>query len=194
MRKLIVWNMVSLDGHFEGPAPWEIEWFEFGWGEELERFSLEQEKEVDSLLFGRRTYEGMAAHWSSAEGEIARFMNEVPKVVFSRTLTTAEWNNSRIVSTPAEAEVAHLKELPGRDLFIFGSGELTDSLRRANLVDEYRIALNPILLGRGNRFFRDMDERLRLDLIEARPLTTGVVILRYGRRSEGGALLPGAGR
>ena len=79
MSKLIMWNLMTLDGMFEGKQPWDLEWHEFAWGDELKNFSLEQAQEADALLFGRRTYEGMAAHWSTQAGEIADFMNAVPK-------------------------------------------------------------------------------------------------------------------
>lgn len=181
MRKLIVWNMVTLDGYFEGPKPWEIDWHEYVWGEELERFSLDQAQEVGALLFGRVTYEGMASYWSTATGEIAEFMNSIPKVVFSNTLETAEWNNTRLMTGRAEEEVARLKQEPGKDLFIFGSGNLTGSLTSHGLVDEYRIGLNPLVLGGGTPMFKPSDQRMRLKLLEARPLQSGIVLLRYER-------------
>lgn len=181
MRKLIVWNMMTLDGFFEGPNPWEIDWHEYVWGDELERFSLAQGEEAGALLFGRRTYEGMAAHWTSAEGEVAEFMNTIPKLVFSNTLEAVEWRNTRLVRGRAEDEVPRLKEEEGKDLFIFGSAELTDALTKRNLVDEYRIGLNPLLLGGGNPLFKPSDARTRLQLLEARPTASGVVILRYQR-------------
>lgn len=181
MRKLIVWNMMTLDGFFEGPNPWEIDWHEYVWGDELEAFSLAQGQEAGAVLFGRKTYEGMAAHWMSAEGEVAEFMNEIPKLVFSNTLEAAEWRNTRLVRGRAEDELPRLKEESGKDLFIFGSAELTDALTQRGLVDEYRVALNPLLLGGGNPLFKPSDARIRLQLLEARPMATGVVILRYGR-------------
>lgn len=181
MRKVIVWDLMSLDGYFEGRKPWEIDWFEYVWGPELERFSLEQAKEVGTLLFGRRTYDGMAAFWSNATGEIADFMNSVPKVVFSNTLESATWNNSRLVNGRAEDEVVRLKQEEGKDLFIFGSAELADSLTRRGLIDEYRIGMNPLVLGGGNPLFKPNEERLRLKLLEARPMQSGVVLLRYAR-------------
>jgi dihydrofolate reductase len=181
VRKVIVWNMVSLDGFFEGQKPWDIDWFEYVWGEELERFSLDQAKEVGTLLFGRRTYEGMSSYWSTAKDEIAEFMNAIPKVVFSNTLQAAEWNNTQLAKGRAEDTVGRLKQEAGKDLFIFGSADLTDSLTKSGLVDEYRIGLNPILLGRGNPMFKPSDERIRLSLLEARPLKSGVVLLRYQR-------------
>src|SRR5688572_4065389 len=109
MRKLIVWNMMTLDGFFEGPNPWEIDWHEYVWGDELNRFSLDQGREAGALLFGRKTYEGMAAYWTSAEGEadgeVAGFMNGVRKYVFSNTLDAAGWQNTRLVTGRAEDEV-----------------------------------------------------------------------------------------
>ena len=95
--KLIVWEMMTLDGYIEGRKPWEIDCHEYVWSEELERFSLEQAKEIGTLLFGRRTYNGMADYWSTATGDITEFMNSLPKVVFSNTLETATWNNARLV-------------------------------------------------------------------------------------------------
>ena len=179
MRNLIMWNMVTLDGFFEGPKSWDLDWHEYVWGEELERFSLEQSESADMLLFGRVTYEGMAAYWSSAEGEIAEFMNKVPKVVFSRTLERADWNNTRLVKAGAEEEVAKLKQQPGKDMYIFGSAELCATLMRGGLIDEYRLGINPIILGGGNPLFKPMPDRMRMKLLEARPLRSGCVILRY---------------
>ena len=95
--RLIMWNLVTLEGFFEGPKKWDLDWLEYVWGDELEQLSLEQGKTADALLFGRVTYEGMAAYWPSAKGEVADWMNSVPKVVFSRTLAKADWNNTRLV-------------------------------------------------------------------------------------------------
>jgi len=109
MRRVIVWNMLTLDGYFEGPNPWEIDWHEYVWGEDLERFSLDQAQEVGAMLFGRKTYEGMADYWTIATGEVAEFMNNIPKVVFSNTLETAGWSKTRLVKGSAEEEIARLK-------------------------------------------------------------------------------------
>jgi len=181
MRNVIVWDMMTLDGYFEGRKPWEIDYHEYVWGPELERFSLDQAKEVGTLLFGRKTYQGMEAYWSKATGDIAAFMNSVPKVVFSNTLEAATWNNSRLVKGRAEDEVVRLKQEPGRNLFIFGSADLVDTLTKQGLIDEYRIGLNPLVLGGGNPLFKPNEEQLRLKLLEARPMQSGVVLLRYAR-------------
>jgi dihydrofolate reductase len=99
--------------------------------------------------------------------------------VFSRTLESADWDNSRLVKTNAEQEVARLKQQPGKDLFIFGSADFSSALMKAGLIDEYRLGLNPILLGGGNPLFKPMPERMRMKLLEARPLESGCLILRY---------------
>lgn len=174
-----MWNLVTLDGFFEGPKSWDIDWHDSVWGEELEQYSMEQAKSTDLLLFGRVTYEGMAAYWPSAKDKIADFMNRVPKVVFSRTLKKAEWNNTRLVKESAEKEVAKLKQQPGKNMFLFGSAKLAASLARHGLIDEYDICLTPVVLGGGNPLFKANPERMKLKLLEARPLKSGGVILRY---------------
>jgi len=174
-----MWNLVTLDGFFEGRKSWDIDWHDSVWGEELERFSAEQAKSIGMLLFGRVTYQGMASFWQKEKGEIADFMNRVPKVVFSKTMEKAEWNNSRLVKGSAEEEVAKLKGQPGKDLFIFGSADLSASLTRKGLIDEYRLCLAPVVLGGGNPLFKESPERLKLKLAETRSLKSGGVILYY---------------
>ena len=181
MRRLIMWNLMSLDGCFEGPRPWDLQFHEHAWGEELKAFSLEQGREVGALLFGRATYDGMAAHWTAATGETADFMNTVPKYVFSRTLESADWNNTTLVKGDIAETVARLKEQPGKDLFVFGSAHLSAALIRHGLFDEYRIGLVPVTLGDGGRLFKPGSEPLGLELLESRPLGERCLLLRYRR-------------
>ena len=187
MRRLIMWNMVTLEGFFEGPKKWDIDWHEYVWGEELERLSIEQTGSADMLLFGRVTYEGMAAYWPSATGATADIMNSIPKVVFSKTLDKAAWNNTRLVRGDATAEVARLKRQPGKDLLIFGSAELSSTLMQHDLIDEYRLGINPIVLGSGTPLFKSSPQRLRMKLLEARALKSGCVILRCEPERQGRA-------
>lgn len=179
MRRLVMWNVQTLDGCFDGPQPWGLDWHLTAWGDELEKFCLDQGEEIGTLLFGRATYEGMAAYWTPATGATAEFMNAVPKVVFSNTLKTAPWNNTRLVSGDAAATVAALKREEGKDLFVFGSATLCDGLIRLGLFDEYRLCLAPIVLGNGVPLFKPAPESRRLTLLDARTLKTGGVILRY---------------
>jgi dihydrofolate reductase len=179
MSRLIMWNLLTLDGFFEGATSWDLSWHERVWGEELESISLEQLHTADRLLFGRVTYEGMAEYWRSAEGEIAALMNGLPKVVFSRTLERADWSNTTLVRDDAVGEVSRLKRAGDGNTFVFGSGDLSATLTRHGLFDEYRLALAPLAIGSGKTLFgRDLSE-LKLRLLEARPLSSGAVILRY---------------
>lgn len=180
MRKLVVWNLVTLDGYFEGSKPWEIDFHMLAWGDELERYATELGNEGDLLIFGRKTYEGMASYWPTATEapEIGAYMNGIAKIAASRTLDKAEWNNTRVVSDIA-AEVRKLKQEPGKTIFVFGSAEVADVLLKADLVDEIRICLVPVVLGGGNPHFKPAAEQRPMKLIDSAPLKTGAVILRY---------------
>jgi dihydrofolate reductase len=179
MRKLIMWNMVTLDGYFEGPQSWELDWHNDVWGDEMEKMSLEQLHTAGMLLFGRLTYQGMADYWTTAKGDVADLMNSIPKVVFSRTLDKASWNHTRLIKEDAEAEVTRLKQEPGKDLFVFGSADLSATLMKAGLFDEYRLGMNPLVLGEGGAMFKPSPNRLKLKLLEAKAMKSGLVLLRY---------------
>lgn len=174
-----MWNLVTLDGFFEGPKSWDIDWHDHIWGDELETYAIHQSNSTGALLFGRVTYEGMASYWPTQTGGIADFMNTIPKVVFSRTLNKADWNNTKLVKENAVEEVVRLKRQPGKDLFVFGSADLSATLLKHGLFDELDLALTPLLLGRGSPLFKTSPDRLKMKLLEARPLKSGGVILRY---------------
>jgi dihydrofolate reductase len=178
MRKLIMWNLVTLDGYFEGEKEWDLAFHDLVWGKELEQLSIEQLQSADMLVFGGTTYEGMAKYWTTAKGEIADFMNRIQKVVCSPTLKSADWNNTAIVRD-AVAELPKLKQQGNGNMFVFGSGKLSEALIKANLFDEYRLVIVPVFLGKGNRLFNSGLNYQPLELLEARPLSTGGVILRY---------------
>jgi dihydrofolate reductase len=177
MAGLIMWNLMTLDGFVEGPNR-DISWHDDVWGEELEQLSTEQLNAAGGLLFGRVTYELMASHWPKAAGPVADFMNALPKYVFSRTLTQSSWNNTRMFAGDVADTVTRLKHEAPKDIFLFGSADLASHLIPHGLIDEFRIALNPILLGGGTPLFKP-GERARLKLLDSRPMSTGIVILRY---------------
>jgi dihydrofolate reductase len=184
MGKLIMWNLLTLDGYFEGAKSWDLDWHEHVWGAELERLSIEQLHSADRLLFGRITYEGMAAYWRTAQGEVADLMNGIPKVVFSRTLERPDWANTTLVKENAAAAVRDLKKQGDRNMFVFGSANLSETLINGDLFDEYRLAITPVVLGTGKPLFGRGLSRHTLKLIEARSLTSGCVILRYEREKS----------
>ncbi len=121
----------------------------------------------------------MASYWSTAKGETADAMNGISKIVFSRTLAKADWNNTRLVNKDAVAEIKNLKREPGKDLFIFGSADLSAAFMRNNLIDQYCLCLVPVVLGGGKPPFKPGIAKMPMNLIEARTLNTGGVILRY---------------
>ena len=155
----------------------EIDWFPAD--QEFFDYAKEMLRSVDTILFGRKTYELMAAYWPSAKDEIAGKMNNLPKIVFSRTLKKAEWKNTRLISGDATAEVSKLKQQPGRDMVILGSASLASSLLQRGLIDEYRVIISPVLIGSGNPLFPRITQRLKLTLKHAKVLGSGVVILYY---------------
>ena len=182
MAKLIMWNLMTLDGFVEGPGR-DISWHSDVWGEELEQLSVEQLHAAGGLLFGRVTYELMANHWPGAAGEVADFMNATPKYVFSRTLQQSGWNNTRMFAADAVDTVTQLKRDAAKDIFLFGSADLASHLIPHGLIDEFRIAVNPIILGGGTPLFKP-GERVKLKLLDSRTHSTGVVILRYAPAAD----------
>lgn len=179
MSKLIMWNIITLDGYFEGEKSWELPFHELVWGDELERFSLDQLNEADYLVFGRTTYEGMESYWKNEEGEVADFMNKIPKIVCSRTLNAASWNNSILLKENVATEIAKLKAKANKDLYVFGSANLSETLIKENLFDEYRICIAPVIAGKGNYLFPKGLPETKLSLISSQPLKGGGMILKY---------------
>lgn len=179
MRNVIVAEYVSLDGMMDNPA-WTGPYF----NEELETLQHDLLMASDVLLLGRLTYEGFAGAWPTMTDEngFADRMNSLPKFVVSTTLEKAEWNASLIQENVAE-EVAQLKQQPGQHILIYGSGELVQTLMQHNLIDEYRLIVFPVVLGRGKRFFKDGSD-ISLTLIDTKMTSSGVVILTYGQTSS----------
>jgi dihydrofolate reductase len=195
MRKVIASEFVSLDGVMEDPS-WT---FQFS-SEEQERFKFEELAASNALLLGRTTYEGFAAAWPNmmdhyegprrAElGEYADMMNGYPKYVVSTTLQESlEWNNSTIIKGNVAEEVLKLKRQPGTDILIFGSTDLVNGLMRHDLIDEYRLMVFPVIVGKGKRHFGEVLGTTALKLADTKVFGSGVVVLTYrpaGMETEG---------
>lgn len=178
-----MWNVVSVDGHFEAADAEDTAWFERATDAEFERLSVDHLRAAGALVLGRTTYEGFADYWPTATGEIADLMNALPRVVGSRSLETASWANTTVVRD-AVAEVAALKQGGDGDLLVLGSGTLSRSLTRAGLFDEYRLAVAPVVLGHGRPLFGAEAAGISLDLIGSRQLSSGCVVVRYAVRSQ----------
>jgi dihydrofolate reductase len=181
MRKVILFNFISLDGFFSGPDG-EIEWHQVN--EEHNLYALEQIRGSDLLVFGRLTYELMASYWPSADAgtndpEIAEAINAIPKLVFSKTLTEAGWNNTRLSRVDAAIEIAKLKNEDGKNICILGSADLASSLVPVGLVDEFQIIVNPIILGSGRALFQNIRTPIKLHLVRRSEFRNGNVLLVY---------------
>lgn len=186
MRKVIVSNLMSLDGYLAGPKD-ELDWFIYDEG--FDRYVQGLMGEVGAILYGRATYEFNSKYWPTAAENpaesnpyIVERMNSLPKIVFSTTLDKVEWgryNNAQLIKKNIEAEVNKLKQQPGKDMVIFGSSNLVSSFLTMGLIDELRIFVHPIVLGSGKQMFTGVKERHKLKLVDSKPLTSGVVELVY---------------
>jgi len=181
MRKVFLFNMITLDGFFEGPNQ-DISWHHVD--EEFNEFAINQLNEIDMLLFGRVTYQGMASYWPtefaiSNDPIVAGLMNNLPKIVFSKTLDKAEWNNTKLVNDNAAEEISTLKQQSGKDIAIFGSSALAVTLAERGLIDEYRIIVNPVVLGGGTPLLKGIKDKLNLKLLKTRTFKSGNVLLYY---------------
>jgi dihydrofolate reductase len=181
LRKLILFNLVTLDGYFAGPNG-EIDWHNVD--DEFNEFAIDQLNTVATILFGRVTYQMMAAYWPTPNAIkddpiVADKMNQVSKIVVSKTLNRAEWHNTRLISDHLEEEISKLKQQPGKNLFIFGSALLAAALTASRLIDEYRLIVNPIVLGSGLPLFKNSQGRLNLKLVNTRIFRSGNVLLYY---------------
>ncbi|HET7269865.1 MAG TPA: dihydrofolate reductase family protein [Rubrobacter sp.] len=183
MRKLVVSEFVSLDGVVEDPG-WSFP-FE---SEEKDRFKFDELAAADALLLGRVTYEGFAAAWPQMEeetGEYGAWMNGYPKHVASTTLQEPlEWNNSHLIEGDVAEKVSELKQGSGGDILVFGSGTLVNTLMQNDLVDEYRLMIFPVVVGRGKRLFGERGDTKTLNLLDTKSLGSGVVVLTYEPKAE----------
>ena len=182
MGKLIVYNFVTLNGYFKGPKG-DISWAKPGSKEESE-YAAQNLQSGGTLLFGRVTYEMMASYWPTPEAlkndrAVAEGMNSAEKIVFSKTLKKAEWNNTRVVKDNIVEEIKKMKKIPGKDMTVLGSGSIVTQFAEQGLVDEYQIMVHPVVLGDGTPILKDINDKLNLKLTSTRAFKSGVVLLSY---------------
>ena len=187
MRKVIVSMNVTLDGYMAGPEC-ELDWHFKSWNEEMARATAEQLSRADTILLGGITYRGMASYWTSTpvsllapreDLDFADMLNRYPKVVFSKSMSTVNWNNSRLAKKDISVEVDELKHEPGKDMIIYGSGKIVTILTKLGLVDEFRMWVHPVVIGCGKPLFKDLQKALQLQLFKTETFRSGVVILFY---------------
>jgi dihydrofolate reductase len=184
MRKVIMFNLITLDGYFEGVNKWDIGWHRVD--NEFNEFSIKQLDNAGGLIFGRVTYEGMAGYWQSTaalndDPVVASKMNSITKYVFSRTLDEVDWKNSQLIKGDAVQELIKIKQQPGNDLLLFGSADLARTFSKNSLIDEYRLMINPVVLGEGNPLFIEDGGRLKFKLLGTKVFSNGNVLLSYQR-------------
>jgi dihydrofolate reductase len=179
MRKVVAAEFLSLDGVMESPDQWHFPYFNDEMGQAVgEGFATS-----DALLMGRVLYEEWAAFWPQQDPEenhVAATMNGVRKYVVSTTLEEPlEWNNASLIGENVAEEISELKEQPGKDIVISGSGALVRSLLDAGLLDELRLMVHPVVVGSGKRLFEEGEKQTALELVDAKTFATGVVYLTY---------------
>lgn len=185
MRKIIFQMMVSLDGFIEGPKQ-DLSWHLVD--DEFNKYAIDLLHSIDTIIFGRIAYELFESFWPAAmqdpatkkdDLEIAHQINDMQKIVFSKTMEKVEWKNSRLISQVVPEEINEMKKLEGKDMVIFGGAGIAQSFMKHELIDEYRIMINPIILGKGKPLFEDMTHRMKLKLQKTRTFASGVVMLIY---------------
>ena len=175
MRRIIVSTFVTLDGIIESPQKWSLNYFD----EEAAKFASEQLFAADALLLGRETYQGFADAWPSRTGDFADRINSMAKYVVSTTLEEPlAWNNSRLIKGNVTEEVSRLKQQPGQDILLYGTGRLAHTLLQHGLIDEHRLWVIPVIWGSGQRIFEGVDTTT-LELVAAKTLPSGTVILSH---------------
>jgi len=175
MRKVIVSMMVSLDGFIEAPEH-DINWHI--WDDEMGSYMMDFMQQVDTFLYGRVSYELMLQYWPDAKGPFADRMNETRKIVFSRTLSSVSWN-AILIKDDIPGKINELKQQPGKDMVLFAGADILSTFTRHDLVDEYRLMVNPVVLGKGTPYFKNMEQQLKLTLTGSRSFSCGNVLLCY---------------
>jgi len=181
MRKIIVSNFVSLDGYFAGPND-DLSWHNVN--DEFLQYAEDMLNSVDVILFGRITYQMMKAYWTMdsvkvSDPVIAGKMNNLPKIVLSKTLDKVDWGNSSLLKDDIEQKMRDLKSQSGKDIVILGSGSIVSAFTQMGIIDEYRIFINPVILGGGKLHFTGDIERKNLVLTDVKRFETGLVMLNY---------------
>jgi dihydrofolate reductase len=186
MRKIIVSEFITVDGVMEAPGGEKSLGERSGWtfpygSDEQMKFKHEELFAADAILLGRVTYDGFAAAWPNLTGmgDFGERMNSIPKFVVSKTAEKLEWNNSTLIKENVVEEITKLKQMPGKDILVFGSAELLQTLVQNDLVDEYRLMVFPVVLGIGKHLFKDGDKKAALKLIGTKIFASGVIVLTY---------------
>ncbi|MDQ6821325.1 MAG: dihydrofolate reductase family protein [Actinomycetota bacterium] len=184
-RKLILYMSMSLDG-FGARRDGAMDWLGVSrpYDDHRQRAVAELLGQTGTLVLGRRSYEEMAQAWPTSQSPTGEFMNALPKIVFSSTLTEVEWTNARVTHRPVEEEIPELKGQPGKDIVVFGGASFARSLAGHDLIDEYRINVHPTALGDGLPLLPGLREPRRLELVSSTAWADGPITQTYVSRTE----------
>jgi dihydrofolate reductase len=182
MRKIIVLSYLSLDGFADsnGVPDWIV------WDESVNEYYMETQRRTDTVLFGRKSYEALKNYWGTPKAkeegqdqEMIDYINQTKKIVFSKSLEQADWSNSEVVKDIVPNDIKKMKQQSGKDMLFMGSGSTVSQFANLGLIDEYRFIIIPVVLGEGKPYFRGLEQKLNLNLVETRPFEGGIVLLRF---------------
>lgn len=189
MRKVVLYVHTSLDGRVQGAQEWDLNWISYD--QDLVKYADDILSTVDTVLWGRTTFLGMQNYWTtvpdnpaSSQHDIdhALWLNNTLKIAFSKTMDKVEWTKSRLVKENIAEEIAALKQQPGKDMIILGSPTLGQTFMQLDLIDEYKLTINPVILGQGKPLFENIQDKMNLKLIESKVFDSGVLGLTYHRQ------------
>ncbi|WP_309745165.1 dihydrofolate reductase family protein [Chamaesiphon sp. OTE_20_metabat_361] len=184
MRKLKLQMQITIDGFVAG-ANGEMDWMVFDWDDEMKNYVNEITEPVDCIILGRKLAQGFIPSWTSRIANLetadafAHKMVDTPKIVFSKTLEKAEWENTKLAKGNTMQEIAQLKKQSGKDIIVYGGGSFVSFLIMERLIDEYNLFVNPVALGKGMTIFNDLENKLNLTLVKNKAFDCGIILLCY---------------
>jgi dihydrofolate reductase len=184
MRKLKLQMQITIDGFVAGTNG-EMDWMVFDWDDDMKNYVDEITKPVDCIILGRKLAEGFIPSWTSrianpeTADAFAHKMVDTPKIVFSRTLENADWENTKLAKGDSVQEITKLKKQPSEDIIVYGGGSFVSFLVMEGLIDEYNLFVNPVALGKGMTIFNDLEDKLNLTLVKNKAFDCGIVLLCY---------------
>ena len=187
MRKIKLQMQLSVDGFVAGMNG-EQDWMQWNWGEDIKQYVANLTDSIDTILMGRVLYEGMSSYWPDVEANsqsanedvlFARTMNNLKKIVFSRSLETVTWNNTRLEKGDLLQSIRRLKQQSGKDIIVYGGVQFVSSLIQEKLIDEFHLFINPVLLGKGLTIFSNITQQQPLKLSNSQSFDCGIVLQSY---------------
>ena len=184
MKKIIVQEFITLDGFIEDANDNQMKWVTDSFNEEIAKEQLKDANNIDTILFGRKTYDILSAYWPTSaakerDPEMFKQLNNSAKIVFSTTLNNPQWNNSKVMRAINYNEIQNIKEGDGKNIAVSGSASIVHALLNLGLIDEFHLTVFPVAVGNGKRLFDNFNDRQNFNFIKTKAFTNGVIILFY---------------